>query len=60
VAEVIVVAFCLYFLARSFSLRDWAWLRSPPVAVALAGWLLLVLYVSPLALDPLESGVKLR
>lgn len=55
VAEVIVVAFCLYFLARSFYLRDWAWLRSPPVAVALAGWLLLVLYVSPLALDPLES-----
>ena len=27
VTEVIVVAFCLYFLACSFYLKDWAWLR---------------------------------
>jgi hypothetical protein len=59
VTELVAVAFCLYFLLHSLLHRDWDWLKLPPVMIALAAWVFLMLVVAPLSADPGESLSRL-
>lgn len=54
-AELCMDGLSLLFIIRSWQARDWRWLKSAPVLIALTLWAYSALIVTPLAIEPVAS-----